>query len=384
MGLRNETCDTCFLRDKGSQSPFLMSMDNEIDPGEIPAHLPALTQVEEIIIARSHVQMLVHRYRGHQYHYSGHCVSFMQNNIKTVNMLPNLPSELDIVVLQPSNQVMENDPRYRSQFQADFRVRKGHVITWLCYLKTNHPDYQYITISLDRLNTLSNDSDISSSFPSIIDDSIVAEEPPVTEPPVTAQFPPPNSQSMVPNLNVTTTEADMLLASISRHAPLPPGLPAPSIQSTPLDEAARRERIFAMAFPTLYPTGQADFNAAQERKVDLNDYAQHMMCYHDRRFRQHPRWRFLIFNLLMRQKASNLARFYVSKASGLKDLICEELTEALQTDESLLPQIVHQGSTLSSTCPFWRNKGTSLQAQARFLSPRMSPVFVTFSAADIQ
>ena len=106
-----------------------MSTDNEIDPGEVPAHLPALTQVEEMIIARCHVQMLVHRYRGHQYHYSGHCVSFIQNNIKTVNMLPNLPSELDVVVLRPSNQVIEDNLRYRSQFRANFRVRKSHVLT---------------------------------------------------------------------------------------------------------------------------------------------------------------------------------------------------------------------------------------------------------------
>jgi len=55
MGLKNDICDACFLRDKGSQSPFLMSIDNEMDPGEVPAHLPALTQVEEMIIARSHV-----------------------------------------------------------------------------------------------------------------------------------------------------------------------------------------------------------------------------------------------------------------------------------------------------------------------------------------
>lgn len=165
MRLRDKICDACFLRDKASQSPFLMSADNEMDPGEIPAHLPALTQVEEMILARSHVQMLVHRYRGHLYHYSGHCVSFMQNNIKTVNMLPNLPSELDIVVLRPSNQVMENDPRYRSQFRPDFRVRKGHIMTWLRYLKANHPDYRYVTVSLDRLNTLPIDGDISSSFP---------------------------------------------------------------------------------------------------------------------------------------------------------------------------------------------------------------------------
>jgi hypothetical protein len=139
-----------------------------------------------------------------------------------------------------------------------------------------------------------------------------------------------------------------------------------------------------MAFPTLYPTGRADFNTARERKVDLNDYAGHMMRYHDGRFGRHPRWRFLIFNLLMRRRASNSARFYVSKASGLKDLTREELTEALQVDDSLLPQIVRQGSTLTGTRPFWRNKGTSLQAQARFLTPIMSPVFVTFSAADMQ
>ena len=43
-----------------------MSTDNEMDPREIPAYLPTLTPVEEMVIALSHVQMLVHRYRSHQ------------------------------------------------------------------------------------------------------------------------------------------------------------------------------------------------------------------------------------------------------------------------------------------------------------------------------
>jgi hypothetical protein len=63
-----------------------------MDPRVLPAHLPILTQIKEMVIARSHVQMVLYRYRGHQYHYSGHCVSFMQNMIKTVDVLPNLPS----------------------------------------------------------------------------------------------------------------------------------------------------------------------------------------------------------------------------------------------------------------------------------------------------
>jgi hypothetical protein len=94
---------------------------------------------------------------------------------------------------------------------------------------------------------------------------------------------------MVPNLNVITTEIDLLLAGISGRAPLPPGLSAPSIRLTPLDKAVGRKRIFAIAFSTLYSTGRADFNAARQRKVDLNDYARHMICYHDKKFGRYPR-----------------------------------------------------------------------------------------------
>src|SRR5208282_5071046 len=57
IDLKNNVCHRCFNRDKGNKTPFLMSVDNEMDPGEIPAHLPELTQVEEMIIAWSHVQM---------------------------------------------------------------------------------------------------------------------------------------------------------------------------------------------------------------------------------------------------------------------------------------------------------------------------------------
>ena len=138
-----------------------------------------------------------------------------------------------------------------------------------------------------------------------------------------------------------------------------------------------------MAFPTLYPTGKADYNTPRIRKVALNDYAQHLMRYKDGRFGQHPRWRFFIFNVMMRQRAASAARFYVSKSSGLKDLSREDLSEALEADESLLPHIVRQGSCLTGTRPFWTNKSNSLQAMARCLLASVSLVFVTFSAADM-
>jgi hypothetical protein len=53
-----------------------------------------------------------------------------------------------------------------------------------------------------------------------------------------------------------------------------------------------------LVFPTLYPTGQADFNMPRVRKVDISDYPRHLLCYRDGRFSRHPRWRFFVFNPL--------------------------------------------------------------------------------------
>ncbi len=120
MQLKDNICRRYYLRDidtstpgrKQTLSPFLMSVDNEIDPGEVPAYLPALTQIEEMVIARAYVQILFKRVRGHQYQYTGHCVSFMQNIIKTVDVLLNLLSELDVVLLWPSKSLIGRDSRY--------------------------------------------------------------------------------------------------------------------------------------------------------------------------------------------------------------------------------------------------------------------------------
>jgi hypothetical protein len=42
-----------------------MSADNNMDPGIVLSHLPELTQVEEMVIARAHVQILVKQVHGH-------------------------------------------------------------------------------------------------------------------------------------------------------------------------------------------------------------------------------------------------------------------------------------------------------------------------------
>jgi hypothetical protein len=68
-----ETCERCQelgfsmeLKDGVCHPCFFMSAENSMDPGIVPSHLPELSQVEEMVIARAHVQMLVKQVRRHQ------------------------------------------------------------------------------------------------------------------------------------------------------------------------------------------------------------------------------------------------------------------------------------------------------------------------------
>jgi hypothetical protein len=51
MSLKDRVCYTCFLKDKGKQTLFLFSTDNEMDLGAVLAYLLVLTQIEKMVIA---------------------------------------------------------------------------------------------------------------------------------------------------------------------------------------------------------------------------------------------------------------------------------------------------------------------------------------------
>ena len=191
---------------------------------------------------------------------------------------------------------------------------------------------------------------------------------------------PPCTESVVPNLRQDQTELELLQAHIARARTR---APAPLIQSTPIDEVSWSSWLFAMAFPLLFPTGASNPNEGHIQSVKLADWGTHMLQFYDGHFGCHPWFQFLLFNLLLREKARKLAHYFVKKNSFLNDLSLEHLEQQLHNDDSTLNNIVHQGSSLNGTWPFWHIKGSQLLAQACCL-PHLSPIFVTFSCADHQ
>ena len=154
-----------------------------------------------------------------------------------------------------------DNPRFQQQFIHDFRVRKSCILMWLRFLKVHHPDYQYITICDNRVRSLPDDADVSHLLPTLDvgeDDELEPQED-VPGPEGDLQL--PNTQSTVPNSSADDTEINQILQELTGRSLRGMDVPAPSIRSTTIDEAAGTQRIFAMAFPTLYPFGRADLNA---------------------------------------------------------------------------------------------------------------------------
>jgi hypothetical protein len=65
----------------------------------------------------------------------------------------------------------------------------------------------------------------------------------------------PNTQSTIPNSSADDTEINQILQGLTGQNLRDIDVLAPSIHATPIDEAAGTQRIFAMAFPTLYSLG---------------------------------------------------------------------------------------------------------------------------------
>ena len=257
-----------------------MSRANDMDPGEIPHYLLKLSQIEQICISSAHVQMQVYKARSLQFRYTRHCVAFMNNYVKFNNRVPLIPSELDVILLAPAN----SNKQIQRQFLNDFKVNQHKLFIWLAFLKQNHPDYRDITVDYELLKqhypedgdiydqitritetqkTTSpfvneNDNEPTASEQARVDEEVIDDDEVIQAPP---------DYSVIPHLAEDTPEMAAIRAAIEKTRTIT----APSIKTQPLDEIGRTQRLFAMAFPTLFPYGLADFNNPCRRSISLQE-----------------------------------------------------------------------------------------------------------------
>lgn len=149
--------------------------------------------------------------------------------------------------------------------------------------------------------------------------------------------------------------------------------------SNPVNEF-RQIGYITQAFPHLFPTGKADFNDnTRTIKVTFREWVKHLINQSDLRFAQDPRFRYFCLNTMQRHDACTRGVVFanISHFTGtVNDLLHE-----VNTNPSAIKRLMHIGSGISGTGPYWYKRRTELEAMVLQLG--VPTFFLTLSAADL-
>ena len=186
------------------------------------------------------------------------------------------------------------------------------------------------------------------------------------EPPAAHQDIPPQdtplASTFIPMPTTGRTEQQTIRQSVQQHPCAPPVLPWPSSSGTPINEFTT-EGYMSCAFPSLFPTGAADFVAPRPRTVTIGNYFKHLMQYHDGRFAKHPRFRYFALNTEMRHRALQAGRIYVRQNPHDDHLAIDELRDMIGREgEVFSNRVLHYASGLRGTRQYWFKQRSRLIA----------------------
>ncbi|CAG8650526.1 20724_t:CDS:2 [Cetraspora pellucida] len=285
-----------------------------MDPGDVPEELKCLTEIEEMLIA--------------------------QDVKEFVTRLPRHPKSLGMLI------VHHQSTRGQQTFK-DFTVCQAKVEKALYWLKTNNRYYKNIIIddivlhSLpddgpvdDQLLQLQNENKIQvkdNEFLNIEYDHLNNDTGNV----FTRNFVPTPTPSYSKELAISDTLIQMQIETDP--------IMWPKIDEYPINKFSTPGYI-ACAFPTLYPTGDADLRTEHVKDVKPAEYFKHLLKY--------------------------------------KDGSIEEIQELANSDSHLADKVIRFGEDLRGTRQFWKRRHFELLDMIKQLKTH-GIIFFTFSAANL-
>jgi hypothetical protein len=83
------------------------------------------SQVEEMLIFPVHVMMQAWSVRGGQHKYAGHCCNFNRDNAAFVGKIPQLPEDLDIIIVRSKSNDLAAEEAMSQTMQNTFMVNRS-------------------------------------------------------------------------------------------------------------------------------------------------------------------------------------------------------------------------------------------------------------------
>lgn len=362
-------CTRC-KRDKGETKRY--SNENDMWPGEVPACLQGLSQVEEMLIARACPIMCVFRKHGGQRGYRGHVLNLPQDIQGFLDRLPCNVNDLPVLLLR----------RYgEDNTHTELRVRRSRILSALQWLQQNNPFYCNIIIDQTALQRLPDGG--------VPPDLLVAVEGESEDDPavgsVDMDMQSRSSHSFLPLPNRTATEDEAIRAAVIGADPLD----WPNIRDHPMNEF-RTPGLATQAFPALFPYGTGDPTClSRQRPVTFTEAFKHLIRYADEvdgtflwRFSNHPRFPYWALNMKLRHQLLSQATVYLHQYPADAQLTTENLRDMVGhlSAEQLMQRLQRYAAKIQGSNQYWYQRYSELRALIEHKGP--PTFFWTVSSAD--
>ena len=312
-----------------------------------------------------------------QYAHSGHVINLPQDVASFANSLPRLSTQLDVIIVRKEG---------TANSHRDFRVRRAVVFCALQWLLDNNKYYRNIHINHNALAMLPEDGDLTGLLTVSLNSNADTDTTPAQDEDVDP-YSTYLSGSFIPSATQRRTEQETVRQSVqqrqSHQQPVaPPTVSWPPTGSTPINEF-NTEGYTSCAFPTLFPTGAADFIAPRTHSVTIGNYFKHLMMYKDGRFAKHPWFRYFALNTEMRSRTLQAGRIYIRQHPHDAQLSVDELKEMVGCEGvAFSNHVLHYATSLYGTRQYWFKQRSRLIAMVETLG--LPTVFFTHCAADLQ
>ena len=373
--------------------------DEGVPQYTVPVELSNLTHAEKMLIQRVSPMVPLHHIKNGVFGLSGHVCAFEQEIKEMVTILPRFGR--DTTVIRVLQQIRAEVGSTESMPKA-FKVRKREVIIALNWLKKFNKEYADIVIDESRLDWIKGEEgnlDVHAictpEMKTKIDDKNT-----------NADMGPNSNQCLQPqvqgdNINcygyipdggpgILSPNDNQINNELQRAIHQSPNkqedvMEWPQVSDMPVSEFADT-RIFARAFPWLFPGGYGDIKDFNNADANLGSWGKRLLYYEDGRFAKDKLFEFFCMNYIIRHRNSSSGKFFIDCFQRDVPDTLEELKKTIQTgDMSFVNHLTYWNKRIKGSNPYWFQKRSEVYTwinEHMQLNHGAPTFFITLSCAE--
>jgi Helitron helicase-like domain at N-terminus len=335
----------------------------------VPMELSRLSLAEQMLIQLATPFIPLRHIKNGVFGLCGHVCSFDQDVEGFVNTLPR--KKTDVTMLQVLRDVRD-EIGHESTRPQSYRVRKSFVGEALRWLKTYNVEYKDINIDMSALDWLVHDEGSMESLDIICKENIVTDE--------DTCFDINSDMGPSPRMTRGVMETGSAIKSFGYVCDGPGDILSPDdtlVHNEILevvDTSARKKeisvkwpsmgpvaiseygtaRIFARAFPWLFPGGLGDVKDFPE---DISKWGRNLLQYEDGRFSKDKFFCFYALNYITRNRNASSGNWFIKEFNKGGPENLEELKECIKNgDLEFVNRLTYFNKRVKGSTSFWFQK----------------------------